>query len=194
MRLYKRFFRMFRVLFLFVTTFTSLNCSIAHASNAINIQTKPLNIAVVQIDIILEKSTASNHLRKNVEKISATLERELTNMRSDLERRQFEIANQKNHISIYEYNTQVTNFTKETSQAYRYAQNRKSKIEQAYAKAMEKIESTIKKIITEFAIEKGFDIAISQSQVLYFKESIDISHDVVQRLNAKLPIVNFSIE
>ncbi|MDA0901917.1 MAG: OmpH family outer membrane protein [Proteobacteria bacterium] len=55
---------------------------------------------------------------------------------------------------------------------------------------LEKVNSKVNDIIAQISEEKNLDIVIPSSQTLYYRDSIDISAEVLKRLNSALTTID----
>ena len=67
---------------------------------------------------------------------------------------------------------------------------KRSKLDKGLAKALSDIQQKVTSIVEAVAKERGFDIAVSGTTVLYTSGSQDITDEVLSRLNNELPNIN----
>lgn len=75
-----------------------------------------------------------------------------------------------------------------------FAQVRKGSLDEAFAKAMSDMRETLYQIVEGIAEEKGYTLIISKQNVLVAAESIDITGDVMQSLNQRMPNVTLDVK
>ena len=59
---------------------------------------------------------------------------------------------------------------------------------------MSKVNDKIKDIIAEISKEKELDVIIPAAQALYYKDNLDISEEVLKRLNKKITKIDVKFE
>jgi outer membrane protein len=62
-------------------------------------------------------------------------------------------------------------------------------LDKAFSGALEQIQTTVGTIVKEVAAEKKMNAVLSSSQVLYSEAGMDITDEVLKRLDTKLPTV-----
>jgi Skp family chaperone for outer membrane proteins len=67
-------------------------------------------------------------------------------------------------------------------------------LKKASIDAMSKVNDKVKTIVSEIAKEKELDTIIPASQTLYFKDELDITAEVLSRLNKKITKVEVKFE
>ena len=70
---------------------------------------------------------------------------------------------------------------------------RLQKIQQAIQRASNSIDSVISPILTEIVNEKGAKILLDRQAILFGDPKLDISAEVVKRLNKRLPDIKVTI-
>jgi Skp family chaperone for outer membrane proteins len=76
-----------------------------------------------------------------------------------------------------------------------YQLNKKqNSLKKASLDSMSKVNDKIKDIIAEIAKEKEFDVIVPASQTLYYKDGLDVSDEVLKKLNKKITKVDVKFE
>ncbi|NKD54174.1 MULTISPECIES: OmpH family outer membrane protein [unclassified Haematospirillum] len=78
------------------------------------------------------------------------------------------------------FQARVTRFQKQV-------QAKRAALERAFAKAMAEVQSALIKIVHGVAQEKGMGVIFYRSQVFLFDPRVDITDEVLERLNRDLP-------
>jgi Skp family chaperone for outer membrane proteins len=59
-------------------------------------------------------------------------------------------------------------------------------LEAASAEAVNEVKTALIEIVTEIADERGFNLVLPSSQVLFFSRQIDLTDEVLSKLDARL--------
>lgn len=146
-------------------------------------------IAVVDVHAILEKALAVQDIRKSIDKISEGLQKEMSAKEIELKKSEEEIIKKRGTLTEEAFEKEVAAFNKKASSAQHAMQNKKVKLEQTHAEAIAKVHDATIEIIHNLSKEYEFNLAIPSSQVLYAKEDLNITEEVIKRLNEKLKTV-----
>jgi Skp family chaperone for outer membrane proteins len=146
-------------------------------------------VAVVDVQSILEKSLAVQSIRKSIDQISQTIQQEMSAKEIEFKNSEEAITKKRGVLSDYAIEKEISAFQKKVSDAQRSIQEKRAKLEQAHTEAVSKVHENTIMIIDKMSKERGFNIAIPSSQVLYATESLNITEDVIQSLNAQLKSV-----
>ena len=73
------------------------------------------------------------------------------------------------------------------------AQLRNRQLNDGYSEAMRKVEKAMVDVVAEYAVEKKLELVVTKGVVLYAGKTLDITGEVVKRVNKKLPTVAVEI-
>ncbi len=152
------------------------------------------NIAIVDIKMIVDKSSAAKNIASQIEKKREEFQKEVTSEEEGLREEDQDLAKQRNVLSKEAFEEKAKEFRSKVVEAQRLVQSRRTQLENAYVKALAQVQESTLEIIKEMSGEKGFVLALPKSQVLYSGEGLDISEEVLKRLDEKLPKVEVKIE
>lgn len=151
-------------------------------------------IAVVNLQAVLRESTAAKSIRSQIDGKRASYQEQISKQEEKLRKEEQDIKNQVSVLSADALEKKKKEFAGKVADMKRSAQNKMNQLQQAYGKAMGEVQKTIFDIIKEMSKEKGFEVAIPTASLLYADESLDISQEILDRLNKKLSNVNVTIE
>jgi outer membrane protein len=168
------------------------------STGAVQAEDAPV-IATVNIQKIMQESSAAKMVRDKLEDKQKSFQSELTKKDESLQKEEKEITGQKGVLSKEAFEAKARDFRKKVTDVQRDVQNKKVMLDNAHAKALAEIQKAVTTIVAELAKEKGFLLAIPMEspptwQVLYADSKLDISDDVLARLNKKLPKVDVKFE
>lgn len=146
-------------------------------------------IAVVDVQMILEQSKAVSAIRNAAEKINQELQNELQNKENELKILEKKLIESKEQLPQAEFEKEVMKFNKQVTGAQKNIQDRKLRLEQAHAKAISKVNEVALKIISSLASEGKYSVVLPSTQVLYANDKLNITPEVLVRLNTTIPYV-----
>jgi Skp family chaperone for outer membrane proteins len=146
-------------------------------------------IAVVDVVAILERAIAVQSINQSISKISEGLQKEMSAKEVELKKSEEDIIKKRSTLKEEDFEKEVISFNKRASDAQNLMQSKKAKLEQAHAEAIAKVHDATIDIIHNLSKEYGFNLAIPSSQILYVKEDLNITEEVIKKLNEKLKTV-----
>jgi outer membrane protein len=104
------------------------------------------------------------------------------------------LADKRNVLSPEAFDKERKDFQKDVAGVQREVQKKRIQLDQAYAKALAKVQEKISEIVRDMAKKHQFAITFPASQTLFYAEQLDITKEVLERLNSDLPKVTLKIE
>ena len=68
-------------------------------------------------------------------------------------------------------------------------QERRRELDSASAVALKQVQDALIEVVTSIAEERGFNLVLPSSEVLFFARKIDLTEEVLTKLNDRLPDV-----
>ena len=78
--------------------------------------------------------------------------------------------------------------------AQKLAQTNNQKLKKSFDQSMDKVQKELLRIVAEVAEETGAGVVLFRSAIVIAVKKLDISKEVLQRLNKKLPNVKVNFE
>lgn len=151
------------------------------------------NIAVVDMQKIFEKSAAVTAIKEQIKVKRDAYQTEITKQEEDLRQFEKKISDQRSILAPEALEEKKKEFKDKVMQVQRDVQVKRSKLDKAYADAMEKVQNEVYNIIAKIAEEKKFEIAIPTSQIVYTDKKLDITEEVTTALNKNMPKVTVDL-
>jgi len=143
--------------------------------------------AVINIQQIMRDSTAAQNVREQLEEKSKSFQSEITKKQEQLQKEKQDLSEKRSVLSKSAFDEKAATFEKKVTGAQKEAQSKKALLDNAFERAINQIQKAVTDIIADMAKDKGFAVAIPSSQILHYDSKLDITADVLKRLNEKLP-------
>ena len=151
-------------------------------------------IGVVNVQKIMKDSKAAQSVRTQLQAKQKSFQAELEAKEKALLAEDQALAKeQATAKDKAAFEQKVKDFRAKAASAQREVQAKKGQLEKAFADSLEQIQNTVIAIVKEVATEKKMNLVVSSAQVLHADASMDITADVLKRLDAKLPSVSVKI-
>lgn len=151
-------------------------------------------IAVVNIQQVMKDSTAAKTVREQLESKQKSFQSEISKKEEALQKEDQELGKQKSVLSKDAFEAKAKSFREKATAVQKDVQAKKALLDNAFERSLNDIQKSVTDIIADLAKEKGFTIAVPTSQILYADKNLDISADVLDRLNKKLPKLDVKFE
>ena len=156
-----------------------------------NAQTK---MAVVNIQKIMRESKAAEAVRQQLKSKQQSFQAELDKKEDALQKEDQELAKQRSVLSQEAFEAKYQEFRKKAAAAQQEVRTKRGSLDKGFTKALADIQKKVTDIVAAISKEKGLNVALAASPVLYVDPSLDITQEVLDRLNKELPTltVNFN--
>jgi Skp family chaperone for outer membrane proteins len=157
------------------------------------VQEGSLKIAVVDVGLVFRESAAVNsinaQLRPYLEKFradAAEAEKELRDTQEELARRQATVSTADAHTA------ERLELEQRALEAQNKMLGRKRSLDQTQAAAMRQVETTLNNTVAEIFTERKLSLILRRDQTAFFNPSMDITEEVIKRLDQRLPTVEIT--
>lgn len=151
-------------------------------------------VVIVNIKDILAEAKSAKYVAEQVEKKRKEFQEKVSKEEDALRKEDEELAKQRSVLAAEAYEKKAMELKQKITEFQHRVQTRRSKLENGYTKALEKIQQSVFDITKDLAKEKGFAVALPKALVLYAVDDLDITADVLKRLDKDLPKVDVDIK
>ncbi len=155
---------------------------------------KSLNIAVVDIQALLKSSKAAQSIETQLATIRKNFQAEVDKEEKTLKDSEKSILEQKGKLSEADFKTKVTDFQKQVAAGQKKVQDRKATLDKAVAAAIGQLRNEILKVVAEIGEKKNLDMVLARTDVVIVSKTLDITQDVLTRIDTELPSVKVDVK
>lgn len=147
-------------------------------------------VAVINLEEVINNSTAMNKVKKKLEAKKADMEKKLKVEEKGLTDEKTALESQIKVLSQDVAQEKVTAFQNKVIAFQDNVKKNENELQKGFMDAYLKVTNSVKDIIVEMKNEKNtkytFNVVIPKASTLYNDQNIDISAEVLARLNKKL--------
>lgn len=144
-------------------------------------------VATVNIQQIMQDSTAAKSVREQLESKQKAFQNEVTKKQDALQKEKRDLDKKQSVLSKEAFEEKERAFMNKVTNARKDMDSKKALLDNAFSRSLADIQKAVTDIITDIAKEKSFSVAIPTSELLYGDPKLDITDEVLKRLNQKLP-------
>lgn len=146
-------------------------------------------VGVVNVAKILHDSKAATSIRAQVQAKQKDFQAQLDNKGKELQAEQQALVKQKDAIDKEAFNKKVQEFRQKEASAQKAVQEKSVQLDKSVNDALGEVQKVINDIVKDVASEKKMTLVVSAGVVLYGDNSLDITDEVLKRLDSKLTTV-----
>jgi outer membrane protein len=174
-----------RILFLLLACLFAVNP--AHAQNAAKPAATTPPILVVDVQRILDESLAAKSVQKQLESNRSKFQTEISKEENELRTAEQELNKAHDQLTADNYTEREQALRQRFLTVERHVQARRKVLDQAFTDSMNTVRENLQTIVAIVAKEHGATLVLTKQQVVWTDKSLDVTDEVLNRLNAKLP-------
>jgi outer membrane protein len=148
--------------------------------------------AVIDYQRVLRDAAAARSIRQQIEARRKVYQEEISKEEQRLHEADKEFAKQRSVLSPEAFAEKRREFEQDVAEVQRMVQKRRRELDRISAAALNEVKEALIEIVTSIAEERGFNLVLPTSEVLFFSRSLDLTEEVLAKLDARLPQVPLS--
>jgi Skp family chaperone for outer membrane proteins len=147
-------------------------------------------IAVVDVQRILQESLASKSVKAQLEAQSAKIQNEIGKEENSLRDAEQDLSKQRGQLAPQAYSEREQQLQQRFSAVETHVQSRRKVMDQSFADSMNAVHNALLDVVSVVARERGANLVIVKQQALWTDQPLDITDEVLKRLDQKMPKVD----
>jgi Skp family chaperone for outer membrane proteins len=149
-------------------------------------------IVTVDVQQILRDSLVAKDVQAQMDQRTDRYTKEVTSQENDLQKTQEELEKERTTLAPDAFNDRMRDFQRRYDALDNRVQATRQALQQSYNDAMTKVENTAVQIIADIAAERKANLVVAKAAVLFEAPELDITQEVIKRLDVKLPQVQLA--
>jgi len=147
-------------------------------------------IGVVDLVTIMQSSESAKAIRSQMEKITKSYQAAVAGEKDKLEKEAQDLEAQRTTLAADALQAKQRDFQQRVANYERELQGRRNKLADVSNAALKQVQDAIVSVVAQIAKESQLTLVITKDTVLFASNDLDITAEVMKRLNAKLPTVS----
>ncbi len=148
--------------------------------------------AVIDYQRVLREAAAARSIREQIESRRKAYQEEISKEEQRLHEADKAFAKQRSVLTPEAFAEKRREFEQEVAEVQRLVQERRRALDELSAEALNQVKTALIEVVTSIADERGFNLVLPSSEVLFFSRRIDVTEEVLAKLDARLPDVQVS--
>lgn len=149
-------------------------------------------IGLIDMQRILQESEAAGGVREEIEDREERYRGEIEEEEETLRETQEELAQQRGVLSPQEFAVKEAEFRVEVEALQKRINERNAELQEIMAASIRMIQEQVVRIVADIALERNYALVFDTTVVVIAAEQINISGDVIERLNDTLPEIDIN--
>lgn len=152
------------------------------------------SIAVVDVQRVLTEAKASKSVQPEIDNLRKDFQNNVRDEERALREAEQQLAQQRAILSPEAFAQKRREFADKASEAQRQVQERRKSLDKAFNATRNVIIQNLALVTQEIARERKLNIVLDKKFTFMSANSLDITSDVIARLDKKLPRVKIEVE
>lgn len=151
-------------------------------------------VGYIDLIKIVNEAKAAKIIEKQINALKIKYQNDAKAKENALKSREKELDEQKKAISKEAFAKKVAEFRSRVQSDQKQIMKYQKILQVAYGKALEALRVQTIKIAGDYAKKNDFSMVLPKSQLIYATENYDITNNVLDMLNDKVPEINISVD
>jgi outer membrane protein len=151
-------------------------------------------IGLADLNGVLRAADANVKVRELLDVQRQKFQSEFNKVETELQQTERDLMSKRELLSTEEYDKQIKSFQARVTRLQQDIQKQRQSIDNAYQKAQSNIRAEAISVITEIASEMQLDLVLQRDSSLIFLPHLNISEEVLKRLNERTKNARIEIE
>lgn len=148
-------------------------------------------VIIIDYTEVIRDSTAGKAVLAQRDKYVQDFQSEVSRDEQRLRDDEKELVRLRSTLSNEAFSDKYRAFQQKVQDVQKRAQDRRKSIDEAFNKAMTVLQRELVKVVDEIANEQGANLVLLKSQVFLHEPKFEITTSAVERLNKRVPHVDF---
>jgi len=149
------------------------------------------NFYFVNIDYIVNNSIAGNELKNKISSLINNQNEKFIKIENEFKNKEKNLINQKNILEQKVFNEELNKLKQSIKDYSSEKKNTIDKINQENKTGLSILNYEINTILSEYSLENNIDIILNKNTVILGKKELDITNEILTRLNKKIKKINY---
>lgn len=155
-------------------------------AGGLSAQAQEAKIAVLDAQGVVNSTDAAKQAVEILREKTAEAQKKINEMQAPLLKRRQELEQKRSVLSQEKFLEEESKLRKDMNTFRAEAQSMQEGLDRENLKLRRKITEEVRKVVDKVAEERGYSAVLPKKMMLYVDEAIDISADVLKRVNANM--------
>lgn len=146
----------------------------------------PAVIGVVDMQGVLRQATAFQDINAQIDAIRKQYDTEAQTQQAELKQAEQDLLQQRSILSQEAFQQRRTEFQRQVQEFQRTIQLKRRQLEQGFQESTDQVRQVLIEVVAEVFKERGLSVVIDKGSYVIADTNLDISQEVLQRLNSRL--------
>ena len=182
---------------IFITTLlsvTGFTASAQQADTSDRTVFSVVRVGIIDLSEILRQSQATSSVQDLLDEKRAEFQEQFSTREVELLSREKSLKGKRDVMSKEAYDAEVRLFQDEVAKVQREIQQKRKSLDNVFQQAQDKLRNLAVEIVGDIAKEQKLDLVVNRNNVLVFRNQLDLTKIVLERLNERTKDARFEVK
>lgn len=182
---------------IFITTLlsvTGFTASAQQADTSDRTVFSVVRVGIIDLSEILRQSQATSSVQDLLDEKRAEFQEQFSTREVELLSREKSLKGKRDVMSKEAYDAEVRLFQDEVAKVQREIQQKRKSLDNVFQQAQDKLRNLAVEIVGDIAKEEKLDLVVNRNNVLVFRNQLDLTKIVLERLNERTKDARFEVK
>ncbi len=144
-------------------------------------------IAVLDSQMVMRDSAAAKDIRRQIEAYRKAYQADIAGEEQALRQEEQDLKGQRAILSPQAFEERRLAFERRVIDVQRRVQDRMRQLDRSFERAMKDVRDALIPIVADLTTKMGVNVVVDKSQIMFATKALDITPQVIERLDQKLP-------
>lgn len=152
-----------------------------------------VKVAIIDMERVTRQAAVTKDIRNQLRDLRSGFQSNIQKEEEELRTANQELARKRSLLSPEAFAEERRKFEQRLMEVQRKIQKRKHELETAQSEGMKKVQDTVSQIVVDIANQEALTLILRSDQVVFWARALDITGEVLKRLDKKLPALKLEI-
>ncbi len=147
----------------------------------------PTRVAIVDVQRLLSQAAAMKGVESKIKEMQKGFQSEITEQEQELRAKDDELQSQRSVLAPEMVAQRERALEEQFLEIRQLAESRNRQLTSAKINAVNTFNEALVEVVTEIAEDESYDVVLVKAQVIYVAEAFDITDQVLERINERVP-------
>jgi Skp family chaperone for outer membrane proteins len=156
-------------------------------------QLQQVKVATIDLNRVYRDAAAGKNIQSQINSFAAAYRSDTEKAEAELRNAEKELASTRGKLPPEAFAEERSKLEKRVQEYQQRVQQRRRALTQLKSQGLQQVEAALKQVVDELREERSLNLILRSEQIAYADSSLDVTDEVLRRLDQKLPNVQISL-
>ena len=152
-----------------------------------------VKVAIINLERVKRQAAVTKDIREQLRTLRRDFQSNIQKEEEELRTANKELARKRSLLAPDAFAEERRKFEQRLMEVQRKIQSRKHDLETAQTNAMKEVQKAVNEIVVDIANQESLTLILNAEQAVFYATALDVTSEVLKRLDKKLPSMKLEI-